>query len=57
MVLELFKMFVDVHVFSLHYFVIISGEKPWPFINKFDSLFMDAKFGSTWPSCSREEDP
>ena len=52
-------MFVDVHVFSLHYFVNISVWRKVMalHLNKFDSLFMDAKFGSTWPSWSREEDP
>ena len=51
-------MFVDVHVFFLHYFVIISiWRKALALhLNKFDSLFKDVKFGSTWLSGSGEED-
>ena len=52
-------MFVDVHVFSLHYFVIISVWKKAlaQHLNKFEfSLFKDAKFDSTWPSGSGEDD-
>ena len=44
-------MFVDVHVFSLYYFVIIPLH-----LKTFDSLFKNAKFGSTWTSGSGEED-